>query len=137
MACKLKKAREWESVLSVASLYGFDSVFRVAVHHLATVGEADKVVIGRRFSIRSLVVAGYVDIINRANSLKASEIRLLDSQDVANITHQREKYQSRHMKDKGAQVTEANVEKLFGASLPQAPQTNPPQIPPVNVASTA
>jgi len=87
-----KNANRWKNVLTVADHYEFQDIRAYAISKIQAKSPCGtfKLRVGREFGVRSLVVAAYDCLINRANPLTAEDMEGLALNDIANIISMRE-----------------------------------------------
>jgi len=115
-------ADEWVAVLRVADKFEFSDIRQMAVEKIQAVGSClDRIVIGRIFHEKSLLLSGYRDICNRSDFLSAEEIAVLPAQDVALIASRRERLGiecCRHHYNVPKLATDNDIAAWFGERLP-------------------
>ncbi|KAH8110466.1 hypothetical protein DFH11DRAFT_1880532, partial [Phellopilus nigrolimitatus] len=103
----LTSSYEWESALRIANKYKFANIRKLAILKLLDDASCfQRLLLGRRYKIRLLVLSGFRDICNRDASLSPQEVRFIDAEDTSLIMQCREsllKSSQRSMDDRATE----------------------------------
>jgi hypothetical protein len=82
---------QWESVLHLASKWGFESILSLALREILPLASAvDKIVLGRKYGFDDWLTPAFVAVCARAEPLSLEEAKRMDGEDVARIYQARE-----------------------------------------------
>ena len=85
------KDEKFASILKVASILDCTAIEKFALRHFEGLGELQNILIGRRYSVRSLFLRGITALCDREEFLTLEEAEKSQLKDVVQITRIREK----------------------------------------------